>query len=166
MLMAPQKHTFVHSGAPSKGGTDTNTGGTIPRHTAKYERVTLLLISEDSHQRPIVVIRRSDPTNARWHKGADGGATSPIRSWLGGGCKGYKTVYCRSLRWYLKELFRQGFLKKYVLTPETASDVRQPSSMPPTQSPHMITQYKAIDWAHTSNEDMGVPPPITSGYFN
>ena len=38
--MAPQKHTFIHSSAPSKGGTDINTGGTIPRHAAKYERVT------------------------------------------------------------------------------------------------------------------------------
>ena len=35
--------------------------------------------------------------------------------------KEHKTIHCRSLRRYLKELIRQGFLKKYVLTPKASS---------------------------------------------
>ena len=59
--------------------------------------------------------------------------------------KGHQTVHCISLQKHQKELICQDFLKEYVLTPEAASDAGQLSVLPPTQSQHMITQYKAIE---------------------
>ena len=59
--------------------------------------------------------------------------------------KGHKTIHCQSLRKYLEELIRLGFLKEYVLTPEAASRSRQPSAPPPTQPQPAITQCKAIE---------------------
>jgi len=38
--MAPKKQTIIYNGALSKGGTNTNTGGTVPPYPANRERAT------------------------------------------------------------------------------------------------------------------------------
>jgi len=55
------------------------------------------------------------------------------------------TIHCQSLRRYLDELIRQGFLKEHVLTLEAASGSGQPSAPSSIQLQHAITQYKAIE---------------------
>jgi len=39
--MAPKNQTIVHNGAPSKGKTNTNAGGTVPPHATDRERATV-----------------------------------------------------------------------------------------------------------------------------
>jgi len=38
--MAPKKQTIIHNGASSKGGTNTNIGGTLSPHTTNRKRIT------------------------------------------------------------------------------------------------------------------------------
>jgi len=52
--------------------------------------------------------------------------------------KGHKTIHCKSLWWYLKELVHQGFFREYVLTPGAAASAGQPSAPFSTQLQHAI----------------------------
>ena len=58
--------------------------------------------------------------------------------------KGYRTIYCKNLRRYMKVLVCQGFLKEYVFTPEAASESELPNVPSLVQLLHNITQYIAI----------------------
>ena len=59
--------------------------------------------------------------------------------------KGHPTVHYRSLQKYLKEFVHQGFLKEFVLASEAASNVGQLNALSPTQSQHMVIQYKMTE---------------------
>ena len=53
--------------------------------------------------------------------------------------KGYPTIQCWALWENLEKLIRQGFLKEYILTPETASGH---SNAQPPRKQHLITMKK------------------------